>query len=328
MVEDVQLPEVSSTTMLHGASRFFTWTPEEARLRAQPQSAPSNCGATALLNVLSALGAPVPDIRSLERAVHTNSRKHGVSVSEYLESRSMAGCTADDIVNGCNEVAGAFVECRFFPFYPQRQIELQCWLAGWLSQGCSAIATLNMQEIAGADYWHHQMIFGVDADGVHMTNGPELLSFNAMSLGLESPSVLKVACSDALCCCPFDAENCDKLGDEWSRLRVTHQLVHMKDQRSKSGHILIPAAYHAGITIFARTGTPAAALLRSTAELHMHGGLKMDGHQPRGALMQTCRARFINRTPRIWRNHRVALNSWRRGDSLAGLSILSRYGFR
>lgn len=235
------------------------------------QSAASNCGATALVNVLVALGVPVPDIERVNRAVHTSSRKHSVSITEYLAARSVAGCTGEDIVNGCQEVAGHYVESRFFALFPEREVDLQSWLAGWLSMGCSAIATINLQAVATeADSWHHQMIFGVDASGVHMANGSALMSFENIRAGLESPSVLRIRACDALSCSPFDEEKCDALGDQWAQLRVGKQLRQMKSGRSGEDHIVIPAAYRAGITIFARKGTPAAALLQSTLDLPLH----------------------------------------------------------
>jgi hypothetical protein len=264
--------------MAPAASQFFTWTPDEAKRKARPQSAASNCGATALVNVLAALEVPIPDINAVQRAVHTNSRKHSVSVSEYLAARSVAGCTGQDIVYGCQEVASGLVESRFFAFYPHRDVDLQHWLAGWLSMGCSAIATLNMQAMSGADYWHHQMIYGVDARGVHMTNGIGLASFDEMCLGLESPSVLRIDVDDVLSCSPFDAEECDELGDEWADLHVTKQLLRLKRRfsgfRAKADHIVIPAAYCAGIAIFARKGTFAASLLQSGGELPLQSRRK------------------------------------------------------
>ena len=46
----------------------FTWTAEEAE-HAHSQSGASNCGATALLNVLFALKVPVPSIDTVEQCV-------------------------------------------------------------------------------------------------------------------------------------------------------------------------------------------------------------------------------------------------------------------
>ena len=93
-----------------GDDEVFTWTPSEARAVARSQSGASNCGATALLNVLAALKlARLPDASDAEHAVHTNARRYGVSVSAYLAARSVAGCTAEDIVRGCGVVAAGEV---------------------------------------------------------------------------------------------------------------------------------------------------------------------------------------------------------------------------
>lgn len=126
----------------------FTWREDEARRIAYSQSGASNCGATALLNVLTALHVPVPSISQAEQAVRTNSRKYGVSACEYLKARSVAGCTGENIVAGCREVTGGDVVSRFFSFYPPRKVSLQRWLAGWLDKECSAVATINTQQSA------------------------------------------------------------------------------------------------------------------------------------------------------------------------------------
>jgi len=250
-----------------GPVEFFTWTHQKARSLARSQSGASNCGATALWNVLAALEVPTPDMDAAERAVRTNSRRHGVPVSRYLAARSEAGTTAEAIVEGVSAVAGSQVESRFFAFYPPREVNLQGWLASWLSQGCSAIATLNTQRMYSADYWHHQMVFGVSDAGVAVTNGIETLAFDDILVGLESPSVLQIARRDALRCEPFDAEACSGLGKEWARMGVARQLLELQSGESKAEYVYIPAAYNAGITVFARAGSPASDALRRAADL-------------------------------------------------------------
>eukprot|EP00930_Biecheleria_cincta_P049828 TRINITY_DN35025_c0_g1_i1.p1 TRINITY_DN35025_c0_g1~~TRINITY_DN35025_c0_g1_i1.p1 ORF type:complete len:258 (+),score=61.35 TRINITY_DN35025_c0_g1_i1:72-845(+) len=245
----------------------FLWTMDEARSKAVSQSGASNCGATALLNVLKSMNVPVPDIRSAEKAVRTNSRKYGVSTSEYLAARCVAGCTGENIVDGCVTVAGEAVESRFFAFYPPREVDPQRWLAGWFSRGCSAVATLNTQRMYDADYWHHQMIFGVSDRGAFMTNGVGVMGYAELMTGLESPSVLQIYKSDALDCKPFDPEKCDQLGTEWAELKVTEQLQDLKSGKSDAKYVYIPAAYRAGITIFAKKGTPAQTELQQAPEL-------------------------------------------------------------
>ena len=72
-------------------------------------------------------------------------RRYGVAVSEYLAARSVAGCTGENIVGGCDELTRGRVRSRFFAFFPPRRVDLHAWLGAWLGQGCSAVATLNTQ---------------------------------------------------------------------------------------------------------------------------------------------------------------------------------------
>eukprot|EP00440_Ansanella_granifera_P050501 gb/GFBE01054737.1/.p1 GENE.gb/GFBE01054737.1/~~gb/GFBE01054737.1/.p1 ORF type:complete len:259 (+),score=69.15 gb/GFBE01054737.1/:1-777(+) len=253
--------------MAEDPEEAFLWTKEVARKKAFSQSGASNCGATALLNVLSSLEVPLPEKHVADKAVKTNLRKYSVPTSEYLAARSVAGCTGENIVEGCATVAGDSVESRFFHFYPPREVDLRKWLARWLNKGCSAVATLNTQKMYGADYWHHQMIWGVSRAGVCMTNGIEVLDFPEIMKGLESPSVLQIMASDALNCTPFDAEKCNELGSRWAELKVTEQLQDLKAGKSSEQYVYIPAAYRAGITIFAKKGTPEMEELLKAEEL-------------------------------------------------------------
>eukprot|EP00931_Biecheleriopsis_adriatica_P076291 TRINITY_DN5000_c0_g1_i1.p1 TRINITY_DN5000_c0_g1~~TRINITY_DN5000_c0_g1_i1.p1 ORF type:complete len:266 (+),score=59.30 TRINITY_DN5000_c0_g1_i1:78-875(+) len=261
------MSDSTSVTVKAGTDEAFLWTYDVASTKAFDQNGASNCGATALLNVLSALEVPLPSTSAADRAVHTNLRKYGVSTSEYLAARSVAGCTGENIVKGCETVAGDVVESRFFAFDPPREVDLQKWLCDWLSRGCGAVATLNTQQMYGADYWHHQMIFGVDNKGVHVTNGIEVLDYKEIMLGLESPSVLRIRKNDALNCKPFDPENCNSLGSRWAELKVSEQLKALKEGSSVENFVYIPAAYRAGITIFARKGSPELEVLMRAEEL-------------------------------------------------------------
>ncbi|KAK3253037.1 hypothetical protein CYMTET_37692 [Cymbomonas tetramitiformis] len=248
----------------------FIWTKQQARKMAKSQSGASNCGATALLNVLLALEVPLPPTEVADKAVRTNQRKYGVSASEYLAARSIAGCTGENIVEGCEKIAGDKVMSRFFAFYPSRTVNLHTWLAQWIRRGCCGVATLNTQEMYGADYWHHQMIYGVDTKGVHVTNGVEVLSFEEIQKGLVSPSVLKIDVDDVRRCRPFDPQSCDALGETWKTLKVSKQVSEIGT--SGESYVHIPAAYKAGITLFARKGTSAAAALSEETDLKLRGG--------------------------------------------------------
>eukprot|EP00405_Crypthecodinium_cohnii_P034915 CAMPEP_0206532298 /NCGR_PEP_ID=MMETSP0325_2-20121206/4283_1 /ASSEMBLY_ACC=CAM_ASM_000347 /TAXON_ID=2866 /ORGANISM="Crypthecodinium cohnii, Strain Seligo" /LENGTH=263 /DNA_ID=CAMNT_0054028717 /DNA_START=9 /DNA_END=797 /DNA_ORIENTATION=+ len=237
-------------------SECFLWTEAEAQEHSRCQGGASNCGATALLNVLAALNLPQPEADAADKAVKTNLRKHNVSLSAYLAARSVAGTTGEDIVEGCALLGpeSALVG-RFFPFYPPRKVNLQTWLAGWLSRGCSAIATMNFQKMYGSDAWHHQMIYGVSDNGVYATNGQDVFSYEELLVGLESPSILAIRAADVLRCDPFDAECCDGIDSRWRDLAVCKQCEELKKSKEAgeqvAAHVFIPAAYTAGIAIFA-----------------------------------------------------------------------------
>lgn len=92
---------------------------------------------------------------------------------------SFIGATHKQLIDGAKEASGGRVLGRFFGFYPPRQVNLVPWLAHWIRNRAVPVATMNMQrgvpegeEIP--DAWHHQLIFGVAANAVFMTNPLDL----------------------------------------------------------------------------------------------------------------------------------------------------------
>merc|ERR1719359_2457792 len=60
---------------------------------------PSNCGEAAAFSVITALGMTTSNSIG-GNAVAVNSRYRGDDLAQYLAARSVAGCTANDVVNG------------------------------------------------------------------------------------------------------------------------------------------------------------------------------------------------------------------------------------
>ena len=65
--------------------------------------------------------------------------------------------------------------------------------------------------------------------------------------------------------CTQDPEVIENLGGRWAELRVAEQVRAVAS--SAETHVRVPAVYKAGITLFAKKGTPAAAALMQTNEL-------------------------------------------------------------
>lgn len=72
-----------------------------------------------------------------------------------------------------------------------------------MSVGAVPIVTRNLQRGVQAgmevpDMWHHQMVYGVSARGIHLTNPLEVQTEVLLWPQLASPSVLKIRREDIL----------------------------------------------------------------------------------------------------------------------------------
>lgn len=135
---------------------FKIWSIDEAEAIQATQIGPSACGATALINVLRALGVQKKDesgtgsvdylIKDVEKAVPTRQRANDAPVAEYLLSRSVAGTDAEDLIEAASTLTNSRVLGRFFPM-TERTMEEQIsrwesqedrfgrWLLEWLRRG-------------------------------------------------------------------------------------------------------------------------------------------------------------------------------------------------
>ena len=218
--------------------------------------------------------------------VKTRTRDLNAPLLQYLRSRSVAGTSHEDIIDGVTKLTDGQVVGRFFPFFPKREVDLYCWLRKWLILGAVPIATLNLQKlkINGSipDAWHHQMIYGVSERGAHMMNPLEIMPFELMEKTLCSDSVLLIQRKDIIS--RFDVHmDTTFFGDDhrWHNLKVFEQieklgkeqaLILLYDKELKhrellTSHITIPAIYKSGITLFVRKNSQAHQYLLVAKEL-------------------------------------------------------------
>ena len=107
------------------------------------------------------------------------------------------------------------------------------------------------------------------------------MSFDKIQKGLISDSVLAVRASDVLSCRPVDFENCD-FGPRWQELKVPQQVRDYKKRAEETGTkaggtVRIPAAYKAGITLFAMADSATAKDLLAAGELPLLGAPAVAG---------------------------------------------------
>ncbi|KAF0305268.1 hypothetical protein FJT64_023094 [Amphibalanus amphitrite] len=261
------------------SEKVMIWTEMEAFTRQVTQIARSACGATAVINVLLALGYQ-PDPAAAAAAVSTRLRREAAPLADYLFSRSEAGCTHTQLIEGVETLSGGEVCGRFFCMYPRRSFQLVRWLAGWLRRGAVPVATLNLQrgvppQQTVPDAWHHQMAFGVGPQGVYLTNPLECVSASLLGEQLSSDSVLLVRSEDVTARWRHGCSLQPLMTAEdprWSNMNV-NVLREASDppppgvRRALAAHVTIPAWYRSGVTLFVRRSSPHCADLLREPEL-------------------------------------------------------------
>ena len=222
-------------------------------------------------------------------AVKTNLRKHDALLPEYLLSRSCAGTTHCGIIEGILEMTQGYVKGKFFPFFPERKLDLQSWLAEWFQKGAIPVATFNLQKEKRApwqrmaDAWHHQMIHGVSEHGVHLCNPVGIMRFDAAMDVLCSESILKIKMEDVLLRYKEELDwslLLDNKDKRWEKMKVAENAGKLYDIFREyknddtrlitlllSEYLDIPAAYQSGISLFMKSDSKYCDELLNANEL-------------------------------------------------------------
>nr|XP_019964820.1 PREDICTED: uncharacterized protein LOC109643993 isoform X1 [Paralichthys olivaceus]XP_019964821.1 PREDICTED: uncharacterized protein LOC109643993 isoform X1 [Paralichthys olivaceus] len=267
--------------------RAMLWSLQEALERQTLQIGASACGATAVVDVLKALGVDVAP-EEADRCVQTRLRRNESPLPDYLLSRSEAGATHAQLIAGAEEASKGAVMGRFFHLHPRRRVKLIPWLARWIRKSAVPVATMNMQLAVPEgeevpDAWHHQLIFGVAPNAVFMTNPLDCYHFVKFLLVSEaevhqrlcSESVLLIRREDVLqrlvpdsCMQGLSESQSDP---RWKVLDVEGQVGQMvreeEQERPLLTHITIPAAYGSGVTLFALRQSEVGQELLNAPEL-------------------------------------------------------------
>lgn len=253
------------------------WSLQEAVERQTLQIGASACGATAVVDVLKALGIEAAP-EEVDRCVQTRLRRNESPLPDYLLSRSEAGATHAQLISGAEVASSGRVIGRFFHLHPRRGISLVQWLARWIQRGAVPVATMNMQRAVPKgeeipDAWHHQLIFGVMKNTVFMTNPLDVVSELEILERLCSDSVLLVRREDVLQRlspdCSLSPLSQNQVDPRWNSLDVEGQVRRMieEQERENTTHITIPAAYKSGVTLFALRHSPTGQALQDSPEL-------------------------------------------------------------
>ncbi|XP_017784028.1 PREDICTED: uncharacterized protein LOC108567841 [Nicrophorus vespilloides] len=274
----VQNKNESDDEFVNNITDAMIWSSNDAVLK---QGNNTSSAITAVMNVLNALRFPLPPIDKIKECMTERVKKPGaLSLCEYLLTRSVAETTQEEIIEGLTKLSNGNIYARFFHMYPERIVNLYKWLEFWIKNGAVPIATLNLQRCLGCipDTWHHQMIYGVDKNGVYLTNPLEYVDAGLLWPQLCSESVLLIKREDILSRWNFrtDLPELMQIKDiRWRRINVVGQvanMIHESNRELKPGftntsHIRIPSSQSSGITLAAPINSTAYALLKQCREL-------------------------------------------------------------
>ena len=254
---------------------------EEAERHEVTQLSTSGCGVTALLNVLITLG-----IVTSEQSKHLDwskcilrTRANDSPLPDYLLSRSVAGCTGEDIVSSLASITESNkdilgekvpVSGKFISF---REIigsneSLHVFIERNISEGKCLVATMNLQ-LLGNDAWHHQMIYGVDgqhvnAPSVYCVNPVCAYPISLLENLLSTDSVLLVRREDIVSRHARPNGNVSIFQHpDWQKLAVAYQIEAMIEENAaqtsspeiegKRQFVVIPANYVGGLAVFSKS---------------------------------------------------------------------------
>ena len=248
----------------------------------------SGCGVTSLLNVLTALKVvKLSDIESVDWSMCIlRNRLNDKPLPEYLLSRSIAGCTGQDLVDSMklliNEnptcFANVVIEGKFWSMQDiiHSNKTLSQFIQTNLENNCCMVVTLNLQ-LFGNDAWHHQTIYGMtikentqdqgeneEKEGnndnniqIHLLNPICSYSVKVIERLISTPSILLIRSEDIISRCNRPAADVSLYDTPlWKPYNVPNQinavLAGLVDAPS---HIVIPANYVGGIAVFRRDTT-------------------------------------------------------------------------
>ncbi|UJR25853.1 hypothetical protein I4U23_007203 [Adineta vaga] len=115
---------------------------------------------------------------------------------DYLQYRSETDISASDLCENLRQYSeySSRIHCRFFSFWPPRDVDLLQWLSYWLKQDALPVAIMNMDHSQSHKFnlnnnnnninnnnsiissWQHRIIYGVDPRGIYLMNPMQIQS--------------------------------------------------------------------------------------------------------------------------------------------------------
>ncbi|CAF0724903.1 unnamed protein product [Rotaria sp. Silwood1] len=206
---------------------------------------------------------------------------------DYLQYRSEADMSANDLHENLLQYPeySSHIHCRFFPFWPPRDVDLLQWLSHWIKQGALPIAIMNMDHYhsqktnfySTCSSWQHRIIYGVEPRGIYLMNPIQIQSPQQVYEQLTVDSITYITRQEIvqrynqspMCLTPLAINNnTSRLFSDtrWRTMNVLGQVVNVLREdrqlnenetrnipyRPTVTHVRIPSTCSSGILIFSK----------------------------------------------------------------------------
>ncbi len=232
----------------------------------------SACGATSLVNVLLCLRVIQPHLCSILNwnMCIVRSRDIAAPLPQYLASRSIAGCTGQELVQSISMLTSANnlppIAGQFIPFNTilAKGISLIDYLCELFKNGHAVVGCFNLQ-VLGNDAWHHQAIYAVNTATRMILCMNPICEYpeDLVVQFLSTDSHLFVRGEDVLARIDRPGGD-DSVYDQvrWKQYRVREQVQAMAnssvpdsngdlcDIAAAAKYVVIPANYVGGLAVF------------------------------------------------------------------------------
>ncbi|CAF0984747.1 unnamed protein product [Adineta steineri] len=206
---------------------------------------------------------------------------------DYLQYRSETDISASDLHENLLQYPeySSRIHCRFFPFWPPRDVDLLQWLSHWIKQGALPIAIMNMDHTYSqrSNYsntissWQHRIIYGVEPRAIYLMNPIQMQSPQQVYEQLTIDSITYITRHEIvqrynqspMCLTPLAINNNKSRlfsDTRWRTMNVLGQVVNVLREdrqlhenetrnipyRPTVTHVRIPSTCSSGILIFSK----------------------------------------------------------------------------
>lgn len=196
---------------------------------------------------------------------------------DYLQYRSQIDISANDLQDNLLQYPefASNIHCRFFPFWPPRDVDLLQWLSHWIKQGALPVAIMNMDYMKSTNHssWQHRLIYGIEPRAIYLMNPIQIQSPQQIYEQLTVDSISSISRHDILQRYSHSPMSLTPLAkskqfadQRWQTMNVLGQVVHVlrEDRQLRENetrnipyrpivtHVRIPSTCSSGILIFSK----------------------------------------------------------------------------